>query len=356
MSPEVVHTPIHDLPEFDNHELLVYFHEQRTKLRGYIAIHNTKLGPSTGGTRMYEYPSEIEAVKDVLNLSKAMSYKCALAGVPFGGGKAVIIGNQKSKNKRLLEAYAKIINCFNGKFNTGTDMGMTDKDIDILSKKTKFVPSENGRKEIYTTSEMAALGVFFGIQECLKEVFGSATLKDRKVAIKGLGKLGSKLAGLLYQEGAIVVAADINSAKVKKVLSKYPNVKIVPTQDIHKQNVDVYSPCALGNDITAKIIEELRAKIICGGANNQLSSKELGHSLKKNGILYAPDYVVNAGGLINVVEKTGKRKYNKQNVYNKVKNIKSTLRNIISISRKKGKSTNEIADFLANKIIYGKKG
>jgi len=286
---------VSELPEFDNHELVASIDDKSVGLRGFIAIHNTNLGPATGGTRYLYYASEQEAVCDVLRLSRAMTYKCALAGVPYGGGKAVIMGRDHAfKDKRFIKAYARKINLLRGTFYTGEDVGVDQDDANQLAKYSPYIV---GRKRLGgDPGPWAARGVFNALSAALKEVFGSEDLQNRTIAIRGLGKVGFGVAELVYARGGRIIAADIKESAVKFATQKLKNIKIVPSAEIHKQKVDVYSPNTLGGEINEKTINEFRCSIICGGANNQLKSDYNGAVLQRLGILYVPDYVANSGG------------------------------------------------------------
>lgn len=339
------------LPEFDHHETVSYFGDERTGLKGYVAIHNTCLGPATGGTRMYSYRSEKEALRDVLLLSKAMTYKCALAGVKFGGGKAVIIGNPKQKSKDLLRAYGKRINNFGGMYTTGTDAGISDGDAAIMAKESKYILGQDNGVQKEHTSEMAALGVFYSIQTCLEKRFGTQSLKNKVIAIKGLGKLGGELVKLLTLEGARIIGADIDKDTVLAIRNKFPKMEFVSHNDIHKQTVDLYAPCAMGGEFTIKSIRELKTSLVAGGANNQLATEDVGYKLHEMGILYAPDYVANAGGLINIVDELETNGYQRTRVLKRIKNIQKMLGKIFNAAREKNISTDLIADQMAEKIF-----
>ncbi|MEK7616334.1 MAG: Glu/Leu/Phe/Val dehydrogenase dimerization domain-containing protein [Patescibacteria group bacterium] len=339
------------LPEFDRHEMVSCFQDQKTGLKGYIAIHNTNIGPATGGTRMYEYASDVDALRDVLLLSKAMTYKCALAGVKFGGGKAVIICNPKNKTKELLRTFGKKVNYFGGMFTTGTDAGISDQDATLMASSSKYIlGQENGIKKAHT-SDMAALGVYYGIKTCFEELYGSPDPAGKTIAIKGLGKLGGELARLLLQDDANIIGAETDKDVVMAIKNKFPKITFVSHEDIHKQVCDLYSPCALGNDLTPKVIRELRTKAIAGGANNQLATSEIGYKLHEMGILYAPDYVANAGGLINIVDELEKNGYQRKRVQTRIKKISKTLRTIFALAKQKSISTHLIADQMAENIF-----
>ncbi len=338
------------LSEFDGHKLVSFFYDEPTGLKGFVAIHNNNLGPATGGTRYFEYQNETDALKDALNLSRAMTYKCALAGVPYGGSKVVIMADpKKPKTPKFLQAYARVINLFNGQVTTGEDIGMTQADIDYLAEYSPFI---NGRsKRGGDLSPWAALGVFHATEAALEFVFNSSSLKNKTFAIKGLGKVGTELAKLIYKHGGQVVGADINKSKITAAKKRFPKIKIVEPKEIHKQKVDVFAPCALGCEINQKTILEFNCPIICGAANNQLCKPEDGMRIHKKGILYIPDYLANAGGLINVAGELRKSGYSRKWVENKCKEIKSTTLEILKIAKKRNLSTSLVANQLAEKAF-----
>ncbi len=340
------------LPEFDKHKLVSFFYDKATGLRGFIGIHNTKQGIAVGGTRYWNYKSEDEALADALKLSRAMTYKCALAKVPYGGGKAVIIANPaliKDKQK-LLVAYARAVNMLHGTFYTGEDVGISEQDVSVLMKESKFMIGRPGFAG--DPSPWASLGVFYAIQAGLTFLFGSGKIEGHTFAIKGAGKVGGELLRLLYENGGSIVAADVNLKNMQEIKKRFKNIRIVKQTEIHRQRVDVYCPCALGNEFSKTTISELNCKMICGGANNQLSSSEAGEILHKRKILYIPDYLANAGGLINVAAELDKDGYKKERVELKVKQIKNTAEHIIELSQKTNMSTSKVADGLAMEMFY----
>lgn len=346
------HINIESLPEFNNHKMVSYFYDNKTGLKGFISIHNTNLGCATGGTRYFEYESEEDALRDALRLSMAMTYKCALADVNYGGGKAVIIKNGRPKNEDYLKMYAEKINLLNGNFTTGEDVGMSEKDIETLSKTSKFILGKPGVAG--DPSPWASLGVYHSIRAALKSVFGNDEIKGKTFAVKGLGKVGFELCRLLYENGGNVIAADINPKAVKEAAKKLSKIKIVNTKEIHKEKADVYSPCALGKEFSYKTIRELKCKVVCGGANNQLVSPFDGETLYKKNILYIPDYLANGGGLINVVAELDEGGYSREKVLKKVENIYNTATKVIELSKKKKKPTNYVADEMAEAIFLKK--
>jgi glutamate dehydrogenase/leucine dehydrogenase len=306
---------------------------------------------------MWMYRDERDGLRDALNLSKAMTYKCAMAGVKFGGGKGVILGNPETeKTPELLKAYARLVKDYFGEsFRTATDVGLTDADVKVMSTQNPFMVGVMNNGDKLSISNMATLGVFYSIQGCFEEVLMKSDLRGKKFAIKGLGKTGMELARLLHDEGAEIVAAEIDKKKVALAKSKFPNINIVSPSRIHKQEVDVYVPCALGGDLTRQVVGELRCQFVIGSANNQLASPEVGEALYARGIVYAPDYVVNAGGLINVVDELEPDGYKKTRVLQRVKDIKKTIRRVIARSQKERQSTNLIADQMAEEILNKKK-
>lgn len=340
---------IESLTEFDDHYSISFLNDKKSGLKGFIAIHRKNHNfPSFGATRLWYYNSESEALRDVMRLSKLMSYKSVLAGLKSGGAKGVIMlpKNKKINRKSLLQAYAKRVNLLKGNFITGTDVGLYQSDLLILKKITPYIVGFNG----YTT-ELTARGVYYSIEIALLEVFGSDKIKNRTFAIQGVGKVGVALLSLLYSQAQKVFITDINKKTLKKVTKKYPNTVIIPPKEIHKQNVDVFCPCALSGAITFKNIPELKCKIIAGGANNQLEDENIGLLLNRLKILYVPDYIANAGGLIAVVDEYKNTNFNYNLVNEKVGGIRQRLKDIFEISKKEDKPTNIVANEMATKIF-----
>lgn len=343
------------LPQYRDHKLVFEINRPEAKLFGYIAIHTDVYNRAVGGTRMFAYKSKQAALADALNLSHAMTYKCALAGVPYGGGKGVIVGDPKKiKTRKLLTAYAKEINKLRGLFYTGEDVGIFIDDVQWMLKKSKFFIGK--ADQAGDPSPYAALSTYYSMKIAAGEVFGKESLKDKSVAIKGVGKVGGELARLLSHEGANLIIADIDKDAIAKVKEQYSEVRVVSPNVIHKQKVDIYSPCALGNEFTKSSIKFINAKIICGAANNQLASSVIGEQIFNKKILYVPDYIANSGGLIDVVDELGRNGYNQKRVLTKIKGVRKTVRSVIRLSVRQKKATSEIADFLADlKLVKANK-
>jgi leucine dehydrogenase len=345
---------VQELAEFDNHEMLIAFNDDETHLKGYIGIHNTNLGLAVGGTRFLDYKSDTEAAEDALRLSRAMSYKCALAGLPYGGGKGVIVGPPKLKTKELLVAYARVVEHLGGLFKTGTDVGVSDQNVQTMATRTSHMigTATLADPRFPTTAEFAALGTFYGIQASLKHRFGDASMRGRRIAIKGVGKLGRRLAELCHEAGANLVVADTDRESIAGLVKDLSGVTVTDSDQIHREAADVYAPCALGHDFTLQTIKGLRTTIIAGGANNQLSSPEVGNELYRMGILYAPDYIINAGGLIHVTGQLEPGGYSRTLVEDRVRHISDVLEQIFINSDSQKRPTHVVADELALQIIH----
>ena len=289
----------------DGHEQVVFCSDERTGLRAIVAIHSTALGPALGGTRFYPYASEADALRDVLNLSKGMSYKAALAGLDLGGGKAVIIGDPATtKSEGLLRAYGRFVQSLGGRYRTACDVGTYSQDMDVIARECDYV---TGRTVAHggagDSSVLTAYGVFQGMRAAAEAVWGEPTLAGRTVGVAGVGKVGHHLVEHLLADGAGVVVTDVAEAAVRRVTDAHPEVRTVADTDaLVASALDVYAPCALGDALTDDVVETLSAKIVCGAANNQLAHPGVEKLLAGRGILYAPDYCVNAGGLIQVAD------------------------------------------------------
>ena len=343
---------IFDMREFDGHELIVFGHDAATSLRAIIAIHSTALGAAAGGCRMWPYATTAEAVSDVLRLSRGMSYKNALAGLSFGGGKAVIIGEaRKAKTPELFEAFGRFVDSLGGRYVTAEDVGTTMADMASVARVTRHVaglgraPGEAGGDP----GPKTALGVCLGIKAAVRFRLGRPDLKDLTVAIQGVGGVGYHLCGLLAAEGAQLRVADVRPAVVQRVCEEF-RAAAVPVEDVLAEDVDVLAPCALGAVLNAQSIPRLRARIIAGAANNQLAQGQDGLSLQASGIVYAPDYVINAGGIISV-----SREYHggatEEQVIADIQGIPARLTEIFERARRENRTTNAVADQMARELL-----
>jgi leucine dehydrogenase len=292
---------VFEAADFRDHETVAFFHDKATGLNAIIALHSTALGPACGGTRMFPYANDDDALADVLRLSRGMSYKNVIADLPLGGGKAVIIGDPvKDKTDAMLRAYAEAVNTLGGRYITAMDVGMTQKDMPVIARGTKYVAGfDQPGKSGGDSGPLTALGVFVGLKAAVKHRLGVDSTKDLRIAIQGLGKVGMALAERLHKEGANLIVADVNAEATKRAAESF-NATVVSPQQIATADCDVLSPNALGATLNDETIPLLRAKVVAGGANNQLARDEHGAALKARGILYAPDYVINGGGVIRV--------------------------------------------------------
>lgn len=341
---------IFDHPEFDHHERVVHINDQESGLCAIIAVHNTKAGPALGGCRMTDYPDYEAALRDALRLSRGMTYKNALAGIPYGGGKSVIIGNPKTdKTKAKLDAFAKALNDLGGRYITAEDSGMSVRDMDIVATTTPFVRGTSDAK-VGDPSPFTARGVLVGIKAALKHKFGTDQLAGRTVAVQGLGNTGYKLCSLLINEGANLIVSDIDHSALGAARDEF-NARVAPAGAIHRVEADVFSPCALGAILTKNTIGEIKASIVAGSANNQLATAADGRRLFERGILYAPDYVINAGGVIAIA--MGQESDTKVLIDSKLSGIGDTLSMIFRRSAKNGSPESEIADQLALDKLAG---
>ena len=335
-----------DLPDFDDHEQVVYCSDAASGLKAIIAIHSTKLGAAVGGCRMWDYASDEEALIDVLRLSKGMTYKNALAGLSMGGGKSVIIGDAKTlKSKALFEAFGEALNNLNGRYLSAEDVNITTSDIAIANTVTPFVTGTEGKSG--NPAPFTALGTFLGIKASVKHKLNRDDLTGIKVAVQGLGSVGYLLCEHLHKAGAKLVITDINQAALDIAATEFGAV-VVGLDEIYDQDVDIYAPCALGATINDETLGRLKASIVAGCANNQLSEPRHDQALVEQGILYAPDYVINAGGIINV---SFEENYDVDKSTQKVEEIYHTLLDIYTKSDTQNRPTGIIADEMAREII-----
>lgn len=330
---------------------LFFKHDPEVNLFAIIAIHSTALGSALGGCRLINYSNIDLAIEDAVRLAKGMSYKAAITGIPTGGGKAVLIKPDHIENKqKYFESFAKFVNTLGGKYITAMDSGTSLEEMDIIAKHTPYVASLTTDNDFShgDPSPYTAFGVLEGIKAAVKFKFNKESLKDLTIAMQGVGHVGRPLAAELHKEGAKLIVADTNKEATDYCAQKF-GAKVVGTDEIYKVECDIFSPCALGASVNNDTIKELNTKIIAGSANNQLKHSENGEMLHNKGIIYAPDYVINSGGLI-----FAESLYNKNNnkeVFNKIKNIKTSLINIFEESQKQNLPTNLIANQIAENIL-----
>lgn len=343
--------PVFGQVSFDGHEQVVFCHDKDTGLKAIIGVHNTVLGPALGGTRMWNYTNEWEALNDVLRLSRGMTFKNSLSGLNLGGGKAVIIGDAKTlKTPELMTKFGQFVDSLSGKYITAEDVGMETKDMDIVNKVTKYVAGisvENGGSG--NPSPITAYGVFMGMKAAAKYKFGTDNLEGKKVLVQGIGHVGEVLVEHLTKSGAIVTITDINEERVHQIGAKY-GAKIFTGDDLYAADVDIYAPCALGATINDETINKFKAKVIAGAANNQLANEAVhGKLLKEKGILYAPDFLINAGGVINVYSEIVN--WTKEQVIEKTENIYNTALDIFNLADTNNITTHQAAFTMAQKRI-----
>lgn len=356
-------------PSFDAHEEVVHFEDAALGLQAIIAVHNTNLGPSLGGCRIYPYAQFDDAVNDVLRLSRGMTYKSALAGLPLGGGKAVIIGDpRKIKSHDFMARFGEAVQSLNGAYITAEDVGSAEEDMIAISTTTSYVAglphtAENSESVAGNPSPVTAYGVYCGLKACAHYQYGSSDLKGRKVAVQGLGAVGYALTQYLAKDGVDLIVADINSAALDRAKMEFGSqVTIGDVSTIHAAEADIFAPCALGAGLNDKTIPEIRSQIIGGAANNQLAESRHDAILMQKGILYAPDYAINSGGITSVgyeyFDRTGRNPYNypltraRMNAH--VEDIGRTLERVFTLSRNKGIGTGEAANALAEEIFKGR--
>jgi leucine dehydrogenase len=331
----------------DEFEQVVHFHDPQTGLKAIVAIHSTALGPALGGTRYYPYRSEKEAMQDVLRLARGMTYKAAAAGLDLGGGKAVIIGDpRRDKTEELLRAYGRFVDTLGGRYITAEDVGTTGADMDLVRRETRHVTGvSQAMGGSGDPSPVTAWGVYQGMIACAEEAWRDSSLVGRRVAVQGVGKVGYHLVKYLSEAGASLVVSDVDVDAVARVVREF-GVDTAEPEKIHAEECDVFAPCALGAVIRDDTLPSLRCHVVAGSANNQLERPEHGEALQEIGILYAPDYLINAGGLINVSEEL--RGYDRERAMARVQDIYRTLRQVFTMAREEGISTAKAADLFAD--------
>jgi valine dehydrogenase (NAD+) len=286
------------------HEQVVFCQDRSSGLRAIIAIYSTALGPALGGTRFYPYASEADALEDVLKLSRAMAYKAACAGLDLGGGKAVIIGDPATdKSEALLRAYGRFVQSLAGRYYTACDVGTYVHDMDVIARETRFVtgrsPENGGAGD---SAVLTAFGVFQAMRAAAAHTWGEPTLRGRRVGVEGVGKVGTHLVEHLLHDGAWVVVSDVSAAAVERVRAAHPQVEVADVELLPTLPLDVYAPCALGGSLSDELLPRLQAAVVCGAANNQLAHPGIEQALAVRGVLYTPDYLANAGGLVQVAD------------------------------------------------------
>jgi valine dehydrogenase (NAD+) len=333
----------------ENHEQVVFCRDPDSGLRAIIAIYSTALGPALGGTRFYPYPSESAALVDVLNLSKAMAYKAACAGLDLGGGKAVIIGDPTTdKSEALLRAYGRFVEAVGGRYYTACDVGTYVEDMDVVARESRFVtgrsPAHGGAGD---SSILTAYGVFQGMRAAAEFAWGSPSLAGRRVGIAGVGKVGRHLVEHLLADGASVLVSDVSRDAVDRVRVLHPEVDVCEPEALVGSVMDVYAPCALGGALDDDTVPVLAAQIVCGAANNQLAHAGIEKVLADRGVLYAPDYVVNSGGLIQVADEI--HGYSEARARAKAAGIYETTRRIFALAGAEGVPPSVAADRIAER-------
>ncbi len=330
-----------------DHEQLIYCHEPSSGYRGIIAIHNTTLGPALGGTRYWHYKSESDAVIDALRLSRGMTYKAAVAGLSLGGGKSVVMADHGTQDREaVFRAHGRFIESLKGRYITAEDVGTSPADMDHIHLETEHVVGLQGRSG--DPSPVTSYGVYRGIKAAAKVRFGSDSLAGKTIAVQGCGHVGYYLCGYLHEEGARLVVTDIDTDKVKRVVEEF-RAKAVGLDEIYGVQAEIFAPCALGAVINDGTIKQLKVKIVAGGANNQLAEERHGDLLEEKGILYAPDYVLNAGGLINVNSEL--EGWSAERAKRKAGEIYDTLLRLFDLAKEEGIPTYRAADRLAERRI-----
>ncbi|MEQ8300321.1 MAG: Glu/Leu/Phe/Val dehydrogenase [Hyphomonas sp.] len=340
-----------DHPAYDAHEGVHLFHDEKSGLKAIIALHSTARGPAAGGTRMWDFANGEAMLKDVLRLSQGMSYKNAMADLPLGGGKAVIWGNAKTdKSPELFRAFGRAVESLQGRYYTAEDVGIDVADMEIVRQETAYVAGlDHGEAASGDPSPITAMGVFLGIVETAKRALGSDDLTGRNVAVQGVGSVGGYTCDHLAKAGANLIITDIDQAALKAVADR-TGARIVGPDEIYDVEADIFAPCALGAVVNEQTLERFRVKAIAGGANNQLVMPEMGELLRRKGILYAPDYVINGGGIINVAAEISGN-YSREWVDAKLSRLVQTLGEVLDEALSSGKPTNAVADTIARARI-----
>jgi leucine dehydrogenase len=339
---------VFDRISVDDYEQVVFCHDRATGLKAIVAVHSTALGPALGGTRLYPYAGEDEALEDVLRLAKGMTYKAAAAGLDLGGGKAVILGDPATdKSEALLRVYGRYVDSLGGRYVTAEDVGTTQSDMDTIRRETRFVTGVS--QELGGSgdpSAATAYGVLWAMKAVSRRLWGRTSLEGLHVAVSGVGKVGTHLVRHLVEERAQVTVADVDPDAVERVVDDY-DVEAVGAEKIHALDTDIFSPCAMGGALDATTIPELRCAAVVGSANNQLATPEGDELLHRLGVLYVPDYVANAGGVINIAGELSHRGYHPGRAYEQVRRIYDTVTAVLDTAEAQGVPPGAAADRLA---------
>jgi leucine dehydrogenase len=343
--------PVFGQLSFNDHEQIVFCNDKDTGLKAIIGIHNSVMGPALGGTRMFNYASEWDALNDVLRLSRGMTYKAAITGLNIGGGKAVIMGDAKTqKTPELMRKFGEFVHSLSGRYITAEDVGMETSDMDLVRDVTPYVTGiSEERGGSGNPSPVTAFGVYMGMKAAAKQQFGSEKLEGKKILVQGIGHVGETLVDYLTKEGAQVIIADINEERLNEVAAKY-NAQVFTGDDLYSADVDIYAPCAMGATINDVTVNKIKAKVIAGAANNQLADENThGLILQERGILYAPDFLINAGGIINVYAELAH--YDKAEIMRRTENIYNTTLEIFDYAVANGITTHQAALNIAQNRI-----
>ncbi|MCW8107677.1 amino acid dehydrogenase [Alteromonas ponticola] len=349
---------VFDHPEFDKHEHVAFYHDEEAGLKAIIAVHNTNLGPALGGCRMWPYINSAEALNDVLRLSKGMTYKAAMANLKLGGGKSVIIGDpRKMKTPAMMRAMGRFVDSLGGKYFTAEDSGIAVTDLQEMATQSEFIAGTSakyhyaGETPDGNPAPSTAYGVFVGLRSTVEYALNS-DLKGIKVAIQGMGHVGYRLAQHLHNAGAQLFVTDIYPDGIERAVSELGATAVAP-EDIYGLDVDVIAPCAMGASINDETLPDIKAKVIAGAANNQLAREEMGELLRKRGIVYAPDYVINAGGVIDIYHQRMEQSSNEA-MRTHIEEIGITLKEIFERADKEDKATNRVANVIAQERFTNK--
>jgi leucine dehydrogenase len=334
----------------EDYEQIVVCHDARSGLQAVIAIHSTALGPALGGTRFFPYQAEQDAFEDVLRLAKGMTFKSAAAGLDLGGGKAVIIGDPRTtKSEQLLRVYGRFVESLSGRYITAEDVGTTQADMDLIFRETAYVTGvSRSRGGSGDPSEATAYGVWWAMKAVLEHLDGTTELTGRHIVVSGVGKVGTALVRHLVEERAVVTVADVNEAAVARVIRDF-DVTAVPVDEVHTVVCDIFAPCALGGVLNERTIPLLKCRAIVGSANNQLATAEDAVRLADRGVLYAPDFIVNAGGVINIADELDG--YHRDRAYANIRRIHDTTRSVLATAQAESTTTQDAATSMAGRRI-----